>query len=590
MSRKTTLLMLAVVLALSATVWWQTRREEGGLEVYHEMLFEGVAPARITAIRVDNLYRSLHLTLERDGLQNWKLTDPIEYPADTATAMRLMEHVRSGIGDIVPAEELAFLEPGLDPPQAVMEVIETLNDGREIRTRIEMGTIDLDGDRVFVRRDGRIFRTLRTLDTDLQRPLSDYRSKRIFDLRPREVVEVHREGSRVFPDAVDGPRARDLGLQLQRRGYGWWMSRPWHVQVQSETVAVFVRNSVSAHVSYFEKDAPTDLSVYGLDPPDIRLSVVGRDGERQTALFGTRTGSVWYCKREDLPYVWRIEDTTVFKVSMPAEVLFDTQIVRVLRRDVTEIQLVSEEHEIRLQRDGEAWSVTEREGLEAPWTDPVPADQGVVGVLLSTLETNGIAKYLPDDAVEDHFPDGAQRRGIWIEARGARQGGWVGMEYRSAAGSRAFTFLRDGENVVCLVPAPIEALLDFTLLDLRSDQLLDLKEIELSSMTFRLGDIERRFVRSQASIWKYPDMDAEALELRPVLDKLFFLRAASHVAAAEAEPLLDPVEVTFEGPGRIFHATIGRTSADRVEAQVLGMRSVLANQDLHAELLAILGR
>ena len=59
----------------------------------------------------------MHIALERDEGRIWTLTDPIEYPADAAAALRLMEHVRSRIGDLVPEEELAFAESTRGPSE-----------------------------------------------------------------------------------------------------------------------------------------------------------------------------------------------------------------------------------------------------------------------------------------------------------------------------------------------------------------------------------------------------------------------------------------------------------------------------------------
>ena len=80
MNRLTTLLLLLAVLGLGALVWLQTEREVSDVPQDKVELFAGLDVASLTRIRIDNLERSIHLSIDRDSTGRWVLTDPIAYP------------------------------------------------------------------------------------------------------------------------------------------------------------------------------------------------------------------------------------------------------------------------------------------------------------------------------------------------------------------------------------------------------------------------------------------------------------------------------------------------------------------------------
>ena len=582
MNRLTTLILLIVVAGLGAAVWWQTEREESGEFDFVERLAEGVDVQRVRAMRIDNLERSVHVTLERDERHVWSITDPIAYPARQGIIDLLLDIVRDNPAVVVPGDELDFAEAGFDPPRALFDVIERMPDGGERTVRIELGALDLDGSRVYVRRGGKIFRTLRNLDTTLQRFVDDYRSHRVFDVAPLEIVRFTRRGR-----VREANGERDLFVDATRRSFDWWLDQPVKGRLDPTIMTGFVATAASYRIDRFVDDAPIGLVQYGLQDPQVQIEVEDASGLAQVFLMGRADGE-WYGKREDLPYVWGLDSGDVYRLFLDVDDLIDRNLVRVLRDEVDQIELTTASERIVIEPD--------RSGDDPAWTvraaedrDVLPANRERVEALLSDFEHAEILRFLTEDELRPDLRPGPDDPAIWITMREQRQGGLLGPQFVTEGGAPARTFVRRDEEQVGLVPVALaERLENTTLRSLMSLQLLALDEQHLRKLVLRRGETEQTFVRAIEGTWRYVDLDTVADELFSVLDALFFLRATEHLGPGD-EPLVDKIEyelIDYEGAST--RAVVGLGPDGRVEAELNGRRAVLKDQGLHGRLATIL--
>lgn len=585
MSRLTTAVLFLLVAALGLAVWLQTEREDPELFQDVQPLFEDLDARRVSLIRFENLERSIHLGIERDARGRWFLVDPIAYPARTEYVRLLLQAAHNQAWR-VPRAEGQLAEKGLDPPRAVLQLVERLADGGQRQHRLELGDVDLDG-RVYVRTRDQIFRTLRNLETPLEAPLHEWRSRAVFDLDARRIVEVQRRG-------VDfrGPEQVPLGLDAVREGPTWRLTSPWSIHADPALLTGWSSALAALSVDSFASDwERVDLARFDLADPWFSLTLLDGNGVSQTVYFA-RVGAHSFAKRADLPYVWELDPREVSKVTEDVREFFDETLVRVFRRDVDALLLQGPEHQIRLEQPEEGrWTVSWREGDSEPWTPPRPAHAPAVEGILATLEQEPVVAYRWEDDVAQHFPEDQPVSAVWVEAGGYRHGGRVGEPFLTAAGSEVCPFLREREDRVCLVPVALRALLDRSpwefvskiLVDIRGDQKL-----------FQIVIGERTFHRKPQGIWVGIDEDVdsnlEARELFPVLDRLLPLKGSRHVLPEEQEELLEAVRIEIKPRGPREDArslTVGRTAAGEVRAEIDGAQAVLAHPELHGMVLAI---
>ncbi len=592
MSRLTTWGMGLLVLVLGGAIILQTRSEDPDFGHAEFPLFAGLEVNRVTGIRIDNVERNTHIGIEQDARGRWLVVDPIAYPARTELLTALFR-VCANRAWPVPPEELEQARVSLDEPRAVLEFTEQLADGSQTKHRVTMGAVDIDGMRVFVEVNGRTLRTLRNLEGILENDLHEWRSRRVFEVDGSKVVAVERTGF-----DYSGEQQVDLDLSVVRESTNWLVQRPVRVHADPGAVTTWTQVLARLGVTQFVSDrSPANLEPYGLESPWFELSLEDHTGLRQTLQFANRQGD-YFCKRTDLPNVWRIEGRDVEAIFFDVRKLFDESITRVYRREVSSLLLLGDDP-LRLRRttSGSSWSLAQLTE-SGQWGLESAAEGSAVEALLSVLEQERVHNYLWDEPVANWFAeDKNQRRGVFVEVGGVRSGGWVGARVPSESGVPQYAFLREGESVVGLVGEPLHEMISTPRTQLLSLYVYTLDEIRLKRIRV-IGlpagsGRQQDFVRSVQGTWVYPDKDpqvqVEARELRGVLDHLTHLLASRHLSAEEGQDLSQKVAVEILAQdGSLTRVEVGLTESGEVRALYEGQQSPLAHPGLHQDLLDLL--
>ncbi len=581
-----TLLALALLFGLlGGLAWWQLERERSGAFVTEVPLFEDLTRDEIQAFVIDNLERTVQVRFESRGGE-WWIVDPLETRADRGVIERLFEIVEHHQGLVVPAQEADPRALGFEPPRVVLDVVAS-RAGAPVSQRIELGRRDLGERGVFARVRGRIVRTLTSLDTQLDKNVEDYRSRRVLELAAESVVEVHRVGR--FQPALE-VEPIDQSLSALREGASWRLMRPYEALLDPLAVAVLVSGAARLHVERFVEDLPPDLGRYGLDRPQVSIEIVDSLGRRNT-LHLARRGfeGDWFATREDRRAVWVVAQEDVAPLFLPVETMFDSLILRLAREEIDGLRLESPERELHLARTPRGWTVSARGAGEPSFGAPRAADAQRVEALLARLEGAELEAFLPGLP----FPEDAPRLAVLVEARGHTFGGRLGPEAPDLEGRPGRLFQRHGDEVLALVGTwcedlartPLEALLD--------PRLVAIEEIYLAALRLEAEGVGVRFVRDERGHWRREGAQGEALELLPLLDPLLFLRAAEHLDAGSAAPLERPLTVVFErtdGDEQRYTLGLGAgpDGAPRGEVLLGEVRAVLRERDLHRRLLELL--
>ena len=194
MNRLTPLILLIAVVGLGYLALQQSHKEaEDAKTLEVERLFGGVEESRLTSIRLEYIKGSRHVRMERDA-GRWFLTDPMAWPVERGVLDKFLGVIARNGADPV-SESLAEQVAGsFAPPLGFIETTEEFDDGSTRKGRVEVGQLDIDGMRIFVRRDGRVFRTIRNIENLFDFIVADYRSKRLFALQRGSVARVERVG------------------------------------------------------------------------------------------------------------------------------------------------------------------------------------------------------------------------------------------------------------------------------------------------------------------------------------------------------------------------------------------------------------
>jgi hypothetical protein len=591
MHKRTIAILVLAVAVLGAVAWWQMRGEARQQQEADVALFEGFDESTVDVIRVENLERDVHMKLERASDGHWRMTDPVDVPADDALAQYVLKIALQRRATPVPSADADAATLGLEPPRVILELQAPAVSGAAGRTKaaVEFGALDLDGRRVNVRARGRLLRTLRDLDTTLARPLEEFKSHRVLAIEPREVVEVHRTGSLVQEGASS---ATDLSLDAIAEGGAWRATSPVSAALDPLTTSVWVQGVAMLELDKYADQGLRLLADFGLDPPEITIAITTLKEEHKVLRLGRpqhRAGEPWFGTVDGQSFVWFVHPRSVYLLGTPLDGLLDRRLVRLSRDAIDGLRLQADGAEVHVVREGQKWRVSRRAAKETAFSAAEPADKKRVESLLARIESSELAGFLPGAALlSDEV-----RASIYVESGGERQGGVLGAEHENPSGGRAVRFLRDGDSIVALADPKLFELARTRIEDLWTLQLAEIDELDQHGLLLRGAGNVREYERGSKGLWTPKGLDLEARELRDVLDPLLFPRAGERLTASDLPPLEDPVTVEFTNSmGKKTTFVIGAASDGKggksTEIEIDGRRSVLKDQDVHKRLLAIL--
>lgn len=535
MHGRTAILMLAVVGGLAGGVYWQLQREEANAITGDRELVPGIEEGRVVRLRVDNLERSVQVTLERDDVGRWALVDPIAYPASTPLIGQLLERVITQRAYPVSDPDLAQLS--LDPPRAVLEIEQDVG-GERVRNRIEIGAADLDGQHAFVRVDGTVLRTLRSLDAVLDSDLPAWRSNSLFQgISPYSVVELHRRGAIALEP---GAEPYDLTLDLIDNG-GWRATAPERALIDPVAASLIVTNLVYARTTAFSDDAPGDLKYYGLDPAPVAFSFTTADARTLSLRLAPHAnGGAWWCAVDGVPHIYRIDEEVVLMLLTPLDALVTRDVVRVARDRITAVRLSGEGREVLLEAGPRGWFVS---GVSdaGEVLEQAHADRGLVEDLLGEIERQRVLALLPGVELPEQ-----RKQGLWIETDGITLGGSIGPLHTTPDGGTGALFQRDGDGLVTLVD---ERLLEIVRTDpaaLRSKALVGVDETDVARIELTTSAGERVYVRTSKGRWSRQGTEVEARAFVPTVDRLLGLAAEQYLPSTEGFGPVAPIRVVIK--------------------------------------------
>lgn len=584
MNRLTPLILLVAVAGLGYLVLQQSRKEaEDARAIEVERLFGGVDEGRLTSIRLEYVKGSRHIRMERNA-GRWFLTDPMAWPMDRGVLDKFLGVIARNGADPV-SESLAEQVAGsFAPPLGFIETTEKLADGSERKVRVEVGELDIDGMRIFVRRDGRVFRTIRNIENLFDFIVADYRSKRLFALQRGSVARVDRVGG-----WDHGGEYQPLGISAEGVGDRWEISSPVRCAGDPVVFTAWTSYLSGMRARRFASDDPDpDLARFGLDEPWVTLRITNIRGLTQSLHVAAEGGKV-YARRDEQPTIYELDDETVPFVCESLENFIELRFMRLARSQIAAVRIQGVAGDMRLTPGVEGWTIARAVGPDE-WGREYAVDPLAIKDLLAASEEAEVTRSFIDREPEEFFPAVGGETLFWVEGLGGeRFGGRFGPTRVLPDGTEVTPYLRFQSGLGQAFPTEFGALLERPLEAYLSRSLWSQTNTWLRSLTLEGGGRSARFERGDSFDWRVAGTEQPARILDPVLEQLLFLKAAEHlVPGASALVLEDPVVVTFTDAERREHvARIGRRG-EEVLVEVGDLRAKLRPASLHAALLEIL--
>ncbi len=365
MQFRNTAIALALLALLGGYAYYVSRHQEAS---QGKPLFN-IAAKDIAGIGLRYPNREIELALDPHG--RWVLTKPLKAAADQMAAEELARAIAGLEIKKTVAEGVKDLAPfGLSPPRAVVTV--SLRNKKELPA-VEVGKATPIGFSTYIMRADKptVMITSSTFGTQMTKDVDDLRDRQLLsssaDQADKVVIE-HRPGGTIELDKTEGQ---------------WKIVKPSSYPADSNAVTSLLSALTSGRISRFVSDSPANLAEYGLDQPQLTISVsTGKQQPPQSLAFGKQTGSGseqgYYAKRADSQSVYTVPDWIFKDLGKPVNDLRDKT---VLVFDPSKVGLVrvangGRKFTLKLDKD-EKWRI--EDGASAP------ADQAAVVQFLSNL-------------------------------------------------------------------------------------------------------------------------------------------------------------------------------------------------------------
>lgn len=240
---------------------------------------------------------------------HWEIRKPVDTLADSPTIDGIISQIaytqpqRVIEIDGVSEKDAANLkEWGLNPAEDRV-VIRTPAKNFELLIGRKMAI----NDSVYARASGRKNEPVRiipnTVKNLLDKDLSDFRSRNVFNFEPNKVTKV---ASRIADTATTPGQQCEIDLKDQK----WTMQLPLVARASDTDVQALLGKILGEHVVDFISDDASNLSTYGLTSPVATLSVtVGTDEPMVLQIGGPVPG------KTDQVYAQRLKSNSVFTLT-----------------------------------------------------------------------------------------------------------------------------------------------------------------------------------------------------------------------------------------------------------------------------------
>jgi hypothetical protein len=248
--------------------------------------------------RIELRYQDRDIVIERDKGGPWRLLKPIGGEADTFQSNNLARAISDcrieRTVDEKPADLAAY---GLDKPQTIVTV--TTFD-KKTHPGIAVGRNTPVGFYSYIRYIDKpaVLLTEAVFRSGMNKTVNDLRNRDLMSFKMDDVQKL-------IVSRDNGPP-----VEIERNGDGWKIVKPAAYAADDTKVRGALSTLVNAKASDFVSDTPASVTQYGLEKPHVQATVMLKNGEQQSLLFGYKQTEAGKSGN----YVRRGERTPVYAV------------------------------------------------------------------------------------------------------------------------------------------------------------------------------------------------------------------------------------------------------------------------------------
>jgi hypothetical protein len=356
--------------------------------------------------------------------------------------------------------------------------------------------------------------------------------KGLFDLRDKKLVDFQKYDVR----ALQLERGESK-VDVEKRDDGTWiMTAPLQTRADATEIDNIIDKIQTGRIKEFVNEEPENLVQYGLDSPEIKLTLlIGDDRASKTLLIGRKNEDKegYYAKRAEQKNVLIVEADIVDVMPEKVETLRDHSLLAVNTGDVRKMEYVTGEAKFVLTTNDEgAWEM--KEPVEEK------ADDLQVNDFITDLKNINATELLDEEKEEYGLTKPQITVKLWQKADQAP----IVVTIGTTDEEKNLVYARNMDGHPVAFDISELAKVRKTLVDFRDKKLVSFNEIEVLRMSVRYGEHELVVVRKDD---KWVPEKPKQLEIGNQGDVDVLVRAIGYVTMTEIVEEKKPEDLTDYG-------------------------------------------
>jgi len=395
MKPKTTLILLVIAAAMGLFIWLKdsqlptTADRESRAKRIFDIKSDDITKIQV-ALNTSNLVGRVVIEKDKD---KWQLREPLAYRASASEVNSVCSALeflnRDGV--ITPAELKAkggkLSDYGLDKPPVELTFWK-----KDKQTVVKLGKASPVGSTVYIQLAGKddILMVDKSLLTKLDRKVDELRDKTVAEFSTLQANRLEmvqgKKSIEVVKVSKPGAPAASAADKV------WRIAQPLVARADQGKVDGVLDKLHGLQAESFATDKAADLTTYGLDQPQLELTVYTTEHEGAiTVQFGGAVkddATKVYCKRKGSDTILTVRSDAVKDFSVPVNDLRDKKLADFSSDDARQIAISFASQPIRLVKEKDDWKLTEPE--------TVRAENNEVGNLLTQLTGLEVKEFVAD--------------------------------------------------------------------------------------------------------------------------------------------------------------------------------------------------
>ncbi len=359
-------------------------------EEFRERRLTDLSNAQVGKVAIKSAAGEIELEKKND---HWTMAKPLKARGDDAKIGDIISQATTAHIESFVADSANLAAYGLQEPRGTISIF---SEGGDKPVVLQIGAhLKDDAEKIYAK--------LSTRDSVVVLPkaIETLLGTKPNDLRDRSLL-------RVEADIVDRINIEGAGagkIVLARKGESW--VRDKDLPVNAAEAARLLKDLQTQQVTNFEADVATDLQMYGLDLPPVKVTLSSyasentpetKAGERPivTVLFGKVEGDKVYAKLDEEPFIVSLPKSVLEEIHTDPIQWQELVVNKLKPEEITALGVVKEgQPPVSLEREKEKWKLAKGDGN----LNQVSV-QSLVNTLANLRAVRWIGGAKPEDGLE----------------------------------------------------------------------------------------------------------------------------------------------------------------------------------------------